>query len=82
MSERAKEPDLPESDAYAGAPHPRFAKTLVGHRDAELTLLNAYRQGRLAHAWLVGGRPGIGADLPASKRHPGGRYREMADPAG
>ena len=60
MSERAKEPDLSQSDAYEGAPHPRFAKTLVGHRDAELTLLNAYRQGRLAHAWLIGGKPGIG----------------------
>ena len=60
MSERAKDSDLPESDAYTGAPHPRFVQTLVGHRDAELTLLNAYRQGRLAHAWLIGGRPGIG----------------------
>jgi DNA polymerase-3 subunit delta' len=88
MSERAKEPDSPDSDAYEGAPHPRFAKTLVGHRDAELALLNAYRQGRLAHAWLIGGKPGIGkatlawrfARFALAYPDPSGRaVREAAD---
>jgi DNA polymerase-3 subunit delta' len=50
----------PESDAFPGAPHPRFAPRLVGHAAAEAAMLAAYREGRLAHAWLIGGREGIG----------------------
>jgi DNA polymerase-3 subunit delta' len=50
----------PESDAFAEAPHPRFASRLVGHESAEAGMLAAYREGRLAHAWLIGGREGIG----------------------
>ncbi|MBV8443492.1 MAG: DNA polymerase III subunit delta' [Hyphomicrobiales bacterium] len=52
--------DLPESDAVAGAPHPRFAQGFVGHKAAEAELLSAYRDGRLAHAWLIGGPEGVG----------------------
>jgi DNA polymerase-3 subunit delta' len=52
--------DTPESDVYDGAPHPRFATRLVGHRAAEAEMLNAYRGGRLAHAWMIYGREGIG----------------------
>ncbi|HEX9169330.1 MAG TPA: DNA polymerase III subunit delta' [Roseiarcus sp.] len=52
--------DLPEADVLPGAPHPRHAASLVGHRAAEQELLSAYRQSRLAHAWLIGGREGIG----------------------
>ncbi len=50
----------PESDAFPGAPHPRLATRLVGHAAAEAEMLGAYREGRLAHAWLIGGREGIG----------------------
>jgi DNA polymerase-3 subunit delta' len=39
---------------------PRLTTQLFGHRDAELTLLDAYRGGRLPHAWLIAGPPGIG----------------------
>ena len=52
--------DLPEADALPGAPHPRHATALIGHKGAEQELLSAYREGRLAHAWLIGGREGIG----------------------
>jgi DNA polymerase-3 subunit delta' len=52
--------DLPEADALAGAPHPRHVYALVGHERAEVEMLSAYREGRLAHAWLIGGREGIG----------------------
>ena len=52
--------DLPEADALAGAPHPRHVYSLVGHERAETEMLSAYREGRLAHAWLIGGREGIG----------------------
>ena len=40
--------------------HPRETTALFGHRDAELALLSAYRGGRIPHAWLIGGPPGIG----------------------
>jgi DNA polymerase-3 subunit delta' len=52
--------DPPEADALPGAPHPRKVTSLIGHRNAEAELLSAYREGRLAHAWLIGGREGIG----------------------
>jgi DNA polymerase III subunit delta' len=39
---------------------PRETTGLFGHRDAELALLNAYRSGRIPHAWLIGGALGIG----------------------
>jgi DNA polymerase III subunit delta' len=41
-------------------PHPRETTALFGHRDAEITLLDAYRSGRIPHAWLIGGAQGIG----------------------
>ncbi len=41
-------------------PHPRDSADLVGHSDAEQALLEAYRSGRLPHAWLIGGPRGVG----------------------
>src|SRR5437588_874746 len=40
--------------------HPRETADLFGHREAEMALLNAYRSGRIPHAWLIGGPQGIG----------------------
>ncbi len=57
---KSESDELPEADALPGAPHPRLAAMLIGHRGAEAELLSAYREGRLAHAWLIGGREGIG----------------------
>ena len=57
---RGEVEEAPESDAFAGAPHPRHAMRLVGHRAAEAEMLAAYRDGRLAHAWLIGGPEGVG----------------------
>lgn len=39
---------------------PRATSELFGHGEAERTLLDAYRSGRIAHAWLIGGARGIG----------------------
>jgi DNA polymerase-3 subunit delta' len=39
---------------------PRATTALFGHQDAEQTLLDAYRGGRLPHAWLITGPNGIG----------------------
>jgi DNA polymerase III subunit delta' len=41
-------------------PHPRETTELFGHREAETALLDAYRSGRIPHAWLIGGPQGIG----------------------
>ncbi len=48
-------------DAEAGdIPRARMTATLSGHADAEQILLDAYRSGRIPHAWLIGGPRGIG----------------------
>ena len=39
---------------------PRVTTALFGHAEAEQTLLEAYRGGRIPHAWLIGGEQGIG----------------------
>ena len=41
-------------------PLPRETTVLFGHHDAEREFLAAYRSGRIPHAWLIGGEPGIG----------------------
>ena len=41
-------------------PTPRENPHLVGHRAAAATLADAWRSGRLAHAWLIAGPRGIG----------------------
>lgn len=53
MSARANEPQLETA-------HPRETTELRGHAAAELALLDGYRSGRMAHAWLLGGPKGIG----------------------
>jgi DNA polymerase-3 subunit delta' len=40
--------------------HPRETADLVGHAEGERALLAAYRSGRMPHAWLLGGPPGVG----------------------
>jgi DNA polymerase-3 subunit delta' len=57
---RGEPEDFPESDVFAGTLHPRLAQGLVGHKAAETELLAAYRDNRLAHAWLIGGGEGVG----------------------
>lgn len=42
------------------APEPRANPELVGHAAAEAALAEAVRAGRLHHAWLITGPPGIG----------------------
>jgi DNA polymerase III subunit delta' len=39
---------------------PRATTVLFGHGEAERAFLAAYRDGRLPHAWLIGGPSGIG----------------------
>ena len=53
MNTRKAEPQI-------AVAHPRETTALSGHREAETALLNAYRSGRIPHAWLIGGALGIG----------------------
>jgi len=39
---------------------PRETLALFGHAQAEQALLTSYQSGRVPHAWLIGGEPGIG----------------------
>lgn len=58
MAEAAAE--IPGPDQRPGAPHPRAQAQLFGHEEAERDFLEAWRAGRLHHAWLLGGPEGIG----------------------
>jgi DNA polymerase-3 subunit delta' len=52
--------DRVEPDQLPGVRHPRQQFALFGHGDAEAAFLEAWRAGRLHHAWLIGGPEGIG----------------------
>ncbi len=60
MRRPTPEEGAPESDVYPGARPPRLAPALIGHAAAEAEMLDAYRSGRLAHAWLIAGPEGVG----------------------
>lgn len=60
MAVRRKDEAPPESDRFAPAPHPRDTHVLFGHEAAEAEFLDAFRAGRLPHAWILGGQQGIG----------------------
>jgi DNA polymerase-3 subunit delta' len=49
-----------DDEADSDVLRPRETSALFGHVEAERTLLEAYKGGRIPHAWLIGGPPGIG----------------------
>lgn len=49
-----------EADRFGETPHPRETVAFFGHRATEEELLELYRSGRLPHALLIEGPPGIG----------------------
>jgi DNA polymerase-3 subunit delta' len=51
---------IPEPDRSEGSPHPREVYELLGHARSESRYLEALNSGRLHHAWLITGPPGIG----------------------
>jgi DNA polymerase-3 subunit delta' len=58
MARRPEKTDPDEDDS--GLPRPRDTTVLFGHDAAEREFLAAYQSGRIPHAWLIGGEPGIG----------------------
>jgi DNA polymerase III subunit delta' len=59
MARRPEKAD-PDEDDSGGLPRPRETTVLFGHEAAERAFLAVYRSGRVPHAWLIGGEPGIG----------------------
>jgi len=49
-----------EDEEASDGLHPRETQQLFGHAEAERILLEAYRSGRIPHAWLIGGPRGVG----------------------
>jgi DNA polymerase-3 subunit delta' len=49
-----------DTDDDRDAKLPRETNVLFGHAEAERALLDGYKSGRMPHAWLIGGQPGIG----------------------
>jgi DNA polymerase-3 subunit delta' len=49
-----------EDEDKSDPPTPRETTVLFGHDGAEREFLAVYRSGRVPHAWLIGGEPGIG----------------------
>lgn len=54
------EPDDAEPGDLPDVPRPRRQTRLIGHRAAERAFAGAIGEGRLHHAWLIGGPRGIG----------------------
>lgn len=52
--------DDQQNDGEGGLPSPAAALDLLGHGEAEHLLLDAWTSGRMPHAWLFAGPPGIG----------------------
>ncbi|WCR11606.1 DNA polymerase III subunit delta' [Paracoccus stylophorae] len=52
--------DIPEADRVPGAPHPRMTQRLIGQDHAVAQFVDATREGRLHHAWLLTGPRGVG----------------------
>jgi DNA polymerase III subunit delta' len=52
--------DFAEPDRLEGAPHPREQFAFFGHAEGAGAFVEGIRSGRLHHAWLIGGRQGIG----------------------
>jgi DNA polymerase III subunit delta' len=53
-------PENPRYNPCMPAPEPRANPLLLGHAEAEATILDAMRAGRMHHAWLITGPEGVG----------------------
>ena len=51
---------MSDDEADIDVLRPRETAALFGHDAAERALLDAFKGGRIPHAWLIGGPPGIG----------------------
>ncbi|MCB1487366.1 MAG: DNA polymerase III subunit delta' [Bauldia sp.] len=60
MAAAADPQDVPRIDRLDGWPLPDSQSEWFGDPAVETTLLDAYRGGRMHHAWLIGGPKGIG----------------------
>jgi DNA polymerase III subunit delta' len=49
-----------DGETFVGLPLPAANPDLIGHEAAEALILEAWSSGRMPHAWLIAGPPGIG----------------------
>lgn len=68
-----------ESDRRPGCRHPRETHDWFGNTDAEQAIRDAFDSGRMHHAWLITGPPGVGK---ATLAYRAARYMLGAKPAG
>ena len=54
------ETDIAEADRFLDLPHPREVLDLYGQDAPEAALLDAYKSGKMHHAWILAGQEGIG----------------------
>ncbi len=52
--------EIDEADRLLDLPHPREVMDLYGQQASEAVLLNAYKSGKMHHAWILAGQEGIG----------------------
>ncbi len=52
--------NMADEDDISQPLHPRLTAQLIGQEAAERHLLEAYLSGKMHHAWILGGPPGIG----------------------
>jgi DNA polymerase III subunit delta' len=58
--EITRDPPIQEADRFNDGIHPREMLWFGGHQEQERVLLDAYRSGKLHHAWLLSGPEGVG----------------------
>ncbi len=52
--------EIDEADRLLDLPHPREVLDLYGQQMPEAALLDAYKSGKMHHAWILAGQEGIG----------------------
>ena len=52
--------EIDEADRLLDLPHPREVLDLYGQEEPEAALLEAYKSGKMHHAWILAGQEGIG----------------------
>ncbi len=66
MARRTTKVAMPDDSALTG-PSPRTTLNVIGHAEAQESVLQAWNQGRYHHAWFVAGQRGIGKATLAFK---------------
>ncbi|MEO1038135.1 MAG: DNA polymerase III subunit delta' [Pseudomonadota bacterium] len=84
----SRDVEIPQADREGELAHPRAVYDLFGHAAAETSVAEAFKHGRLHHAWMITGPKGVGKATFAyrlvrralgAKTKPGGGLQAEAD---